>query len=121
MVAVQSCFSHLGANKPGVGGAGCDGRLGLLGTVEPPGGRAERLSVCVCEMPDPGRLSVCVTRPLEWTESLAPRGPALTPMPLGVTVILTPGANLKLFLILKPTATASSLRVAPADTPRCAS
>ena len=38
-------------------------------------------------------------------------------MPLGVTVILTPGANLKLFLTLKPTATASSLRLAPADTP----
>ncbi len=65
MVTVQSCFSHLGANKPGIGESGSDGRLELLGTVEPPGGRAERLSVSVCEMPDPGRLSVCVTRPLE--------------------------------------------------------
>jgi hypothetical protein len=65
MVAVQSCFSHLGANKPGLGESGSEGRLGLLGTVEPPGGRAHGLNVSVCEMPDLGRLSVCVTRPLE--------------------------------------------------------
>jgi hypothetical protein len=65
MVTVQSCFSHLGAIKPGVGEVGCDGRLGLVGAAEPPRGRAEGLNVVACEMPDPGRLTVCVTRPLE--------------------------------------------------------
>jgi hypothetical protein len=65
MVTVHSCFSHLGAIKPGIGEAGCDGRLGLVGAAEPSGRRAEGLSVSLCEMPDPGRLTVCVTRPLE--------------------------------------------------------
>jgi hypothetical protein len=65
MVTVQSRFSHLGAIKLGVVEAGCDGRLGPIGATEPRGRRAEGLSVVVREMPDPGRLSVSVTRPLE--------------------------------------------------------
>jgi len=56
----------------------------------------------VWEIPEPGMPTVCVTRPEELAEILAPLTPALRPTLLGVTVIRMPGAILKDLRTLKP-------------------
>jgi hypothetical protein len=90
----------VGAFGPGPGAAA------RAGAVDRPDGDE---SVLVWEMPEPGMLSVRVTRPEELAEIRAPLTPALRPMLLGVTVILTPGAILNDFRTLNPMAVAPHL------------